>query len=117
MEGKSAEVSLRLEVSVGTGTPPVPSTAVSVCVGIFTLLLYRLVFPLGGGWGGQGPRVRAKTIISDRDRGRLREKAFMRVCARRRQGSLAGGGFNSKRTCEDGSVESVCARAGLGRGA
>lgn len=35
--------------------------------------------------------MRAKTIISDRDRGRLREKAFMRVCARRRQGSLAGG--------------------------
>lgn len=68
-----------------------PSPAVSVCVGIFTLLLYRLVFPLGG-WGwGQGPWVRAKTIRSDRDRGRLCEKVFMRVCARRRQGSLAGG--------------------------
>lgn len=46
------------------------------------------------GWGlgwGQGPWVRAKTIRSDRDRGRLCEKVFMRVCARRRQGSLAGG--------------------------
>lgn len=74
-----------------------PSPARSVCVGIFTLLQYRLVFPLGGwglGWGGgwgQGPWVRAKTIRSDRDRGRLCEKVFMRVCARRRQGSLAGG--------------------------
>lgn len=33
---------------MGTGTPTVPSPAVSVCVGIFTLLLYQLVFPLGG---------------------------------------------------------------------
>lgn len=112
--GKTAEVDLWLEVRVGTGTPTVPSPAVSVCVGIFPLQLYRLIFPLGGvgrgwGWGwGQGPWVRAKTIRSDRDRARLCEKVFMRVCARRRQGSLAGG-FNSKRTCEDGSVKSVCA--------
>lgn len=53
--------------------------------------------------------MRAKTIISDRDRGRLCEKVFMCVCVRRRQGSLAGG-FNSKWTCEDGSVKSVCVR-------
>lgn len=55
--GKTAEVGLWLEVRVGTGTPTVPSPAASVCVGIFTLLLYRLVFPLGGGGGGGGGRV------------------------------------------------------------
>lgn len=58
---------------------------------------------------GRAPWVRAKTIMSDRDGGRLCEKVFMCVCVRRRQGSLAGG-FNSKRTCEDGSVRSVSVR-------
>lgn len=61
-------------------------------VGSFTLLVYRHVFALEE---GRGPWVRAKAIISDRDRGRLCEKVFMCVCVRRRQGSLAGG-FNSK---------------------
>lgn len=45
----------------------------------------------GGEGGGRGPWVRAKTVTSDRDGGRLREEVFMCVCGRRRQGSLAGG--------------------------
>lgn len=62
---------------------------------------------------GRGLWVRAKTIISDRDRRRLCENVFMCVCARRQQGSLAGG-FNSKWTCEDRSVKSVSVRGMLG---
>lgn len=94
--------------------------------GIFTLLLYPH-WGVGRG-GGRGPRVRAKTVTSDRDGGRLREEVFMCVCGRRRQGSLTEGGgggggrFNSKWTCEDGSAKSVCvceegSRAVLHRGA
>lgn len=58
--GKTAEVRRRLEVRGSLQqserwTPPVPSTACVRVGGIFTLLLYRCVFPLGGGVG-QGLR-------------------------------------------------------------
>lgn len=107
--GKTAEVGLWLEVRVGTGTPTVPSPAVSVCVGIFTLLRYRLVFPLGGGWGGgrvPGCVLRPldQIVIAD-------DCARRCLCVSVRGADRAPslGGFNSKRTCEEGSVKSVCA--------
>lgn len=86
-----------------------PSPAVSVCVGIFTLLRYRLVFPLGGGWGGgrvPGCVLRPldQIVIAD-------DCARRCLCVSVRGADRAPslGGFNSKRTCEEGSVKSVCA--------
>lgn len=55
--------------------------------------------------GSRGPLglwVYAKTIIKDRDCGRLCENVFMYVCAGRQRALSLGVGFNSKWTCEDG---------------
>lgn len=85
---------------------------VCVCafVCIFTLLAYQLIFPLCGIARGavvfEGSGF--KTIIKDRDCGRLCENVFMYVCIGRRQGSLLGWVLIPNGRVRTGRVKSVC---------
>lgn len=61
-----------------------------------------------GSRGLRGLWVYAKTIIKDRDCGRLCENVFMYVCMGRRQGSLSGWVLIPNGRVRTGRAKSVC---------